>query len=129
MLYLLWKHPKYYHIAQNSGGGKLWRIKCHSPIFYPTKFISSFCKTLDFRIKSLHMHWRCELGWENVNLEIFPSPSWSRSKIWSCRLTILILVITSKDTFYRKCVHSWSRDLSHYQSWVSASLKQTTLAS
>ena len=31
-------------MAQNSGGGKLWRIKCHSPIFYPTKFISIFCK-------------------------------------------------------------------------------------
>ena len=31
-----------YHIAQNSGGGilwRIWRIECHSPIFYPAKFI------------------------------------------------------------------------------------------
>jgi len=36
-----------YHIAQNSGRGKLWRIwqiECHSPIFYLTKFISIFVK-------------------------------------------------------------------------------------
>jgi len=47
-----------YHIAQNCGGGKLWRIwwiECHLPIFYPTKFISIFCKILDFQIKSLHV--------------------------------------------------------------------------
>ena len=28
-----------YRIAQNSGGGKLWRIESHSPIFYPAKII------------------------------------------------------------------------------------------
>jgi len=104
-----------YRIAQNCGGGKLWRIwwiEYHSPIFYPTKFISIFCKTLDFRIKvskCTSRDLRCELGCEAVNLEISPSPSWSRSKIWSFRLTIFIFVITSKDIFYRKCVHRWSR--------------------
>jgi len=47
-----------YRIAQNSGRGKLWRIwriECHSPIFYTTKFILIFCKTVDFRVKSLYV--------------------------------------------------------------------------
>jgi len=44
-----------YRIAQNSGGGKLWRIECHSPIFYPTKFISIFVNSR-LPDKSLHMH-------------------------------------------------------------------------
>ena len=33
-----------YRIAQNSGGGKywrIWRIKCNSPIFYPPMFSTS----------------------------------------------------------------------------------------
>jgi len=37
-----------YRIVQNSGGGKLWQIECHLPIFYPTRFIFIFCKTVDF---------------------------------------------------------------------------------
>jgi len=40
-----------YHIMQNCGRGKLWLIECYLPIFYPTKFISIICKTLDFWIK------------------------------------------------------------------------------
>jgi len=120
-----------YHIVQNCGGGKLWwqiwqfEIECHSSIFYPTKFISIFCKTLDFWIKLctwVSRDWRCKLGCEAVNLEISLPPSWSKSKIWSFGLTIFILVITSKDTFYQKRVHHWSHDLSNNWSWVSASL-------
>ena len=36
-----------YRIAQNSGGGKLWqiwRIECHSPIFYPAKITLKFLR-------------------------------------------------------------------------------------
>ena len=38
--YHKYTHVHIYRIAQNSGGGKLWRIwqiESHSPIFYPTK--------------------------------------------------------------------------------------------
>jgi len=118
----------WYRIAQNCGRGKfwwIWWIECHSPIFYPTKFISIFHKTQNFQIKictCVGRDWRCKLTCEAVNLEISPSPSWSRSKIWSFGLTIFIFMITSKDTFYQKHVHCWSHDLSNYRSWVSASL-------
>jgi len=123
-----------YCITQNCGGGKLWqiwRIECHSPIFYPTKFISHFCKTRNFWIKNctcMSRDWRCKLGCENVNLEISPFTNLSRSKIRSFRLTIFIFVITSKDTFYRKRLHRWSRDLQIIDRGLVHHWTQTTLA-
>ena len=36
----VWYAEPTYHIAQNGGGGKLWRIwrnECNSQIFYPAK--------------------------------------------------------------------------------------------
>jgi len=49
--------------------GKLWWIECHSPIFYPTKFISIVCKTFDFQINictCVSRGLRCE----DVNLSV-----------------------------------------------------------
>ena len=43
-----------YRIAQNGGGGKLWRIwriQSNSPKFYPPKFISKFWVDHDYREK------------------------------------------------------------------------------
>jgi len=121
-----------YRISQNCDRGKLWQIECHLPIFYPIKFISIFCKTLDFRIKirmSVSRDWscklRCELRCKDVNLEIFLSPSWSRIKIWSFRLTIFIFVITLRTVSTRKLYivdhvtfQIINHDLVYYWTWT-----------
>jgi len=89
----MWSYLGTYRIAQNCSGGKLHWIECecHLSIFYPTKFISIFCKTLDFRIKIWYMcEWRLEVQrFQYLNISIFP-----RSKIWSFRLIIFIFVMT-----------------------------------
>ena len=42
-----------YHIVQNSGGGKLWRIwriRSNSPKFYPSKFTFKKLRIVDYQI-------------------------------------------------------------------------------
>ena len=63
-----------YCIAQNSGGGKLWRIECHSPIFSPAKFIcilqNSRLPDKKFARVCVTRNWKCE----DVYFEIPPPP-------------------------------------------------------
>jgi len=124
----------FYFIVHKPYSAKLWWGKTLVNLvnwmpftnILPNQIYLQFCKTLNLQIKvcmCVSQDLRCKLGCENVNLEISLSPRWSKSKIWSFRPITFTFMITLKDTIYQKHVtRYWSRDLSNYPSWVSASL-------
>jgi len=107
-------------------GGKLWQIwwiECHSPIFYPTKFISIFINSRlpDKKFVCTWVKtWGTNSGAKISILKYLHSLAEAEAKFDP---SDQLFVITLNYTFYWKCIHRyWSRDLSNYQSWVIASL-------
>ena len=60
-----------YLMAQNFGGGKLWRNECHSPIFYPCSQIPCSLKQLMLAIV-IHQHFPCQNSKRSIHQSFTP---------------------------------------------------------